>query len=174
MHRHKMPPSMGRNSIHMTPQADHRKTPAPSLGGGGTPSTGRHQLSSTGYREPGESHRRRNSQPTTPRSSQSGAKRDVVSPSSAAASSSSTINTSANQRVTEWLRSAGSLREEAEDDASPRRVPPDTRVGAGVCGPPLGIPLAENCLAATVCGVSVCVKISGIRESTEFMINSRG
>ncbi len=139
MHRHKMSPAVGRNSVHMTPQSEHRKMSAP----GGTPSSGRHHMSTSSRQhhqqqqypvsatgtphlsgDMSSAHRRRNSQPT--RSSQ-GVSSSLGSMTRQGSGSSALA---ANQRVTEWLRSAGSVPEEVEDDVSPHRRSTDGQVFA--------------------------------------------
>uniref|UniRef100_A0A5K3F2S6 Rho GTPase-activating protein 39 n=2 Tax=Mesocestoides corti TaxID=53468 RepID=A0A5K3F2S6_MESCO len=126
MHRHKVPSTGGgRNSVHMV-QQDRSKIPA-----SGTPCATRHPIS-TGYQRQHPSgtpnpdrpvpHRRRNSQPTRSTASV------TSSPSiqqTLTRSAGENMTVAANQRVTEWLRSAGSLPEEVEDDALPHQRPSD-------------------------------------------------
>ncbi|VDK32945.1 unnamed protein product [Taenia asiatica] len=112
MHRYRLCPTGGaRNSIHMTPQ-DHRKMSSPVSAT--PPVSSRHLVAPSPGRS--VSHRRRNSQPTHPAAA-------VACPASLQQQSltrcaaETSILVTANQRVTEWLRSAGSLPEEAEDEA---------------------------------------------------------
>ncbi|VDM21534.1 unnamed protein product [Hydatigera taeniaeformis] len=111
MHRYRLcPTSSARNSIHMTPQ-DHRKTSSPVSAT--PPISSRHPIAPS----PGRpvSHRRRNSQPTH-------SAPPVACPASLQQQSlnrctvDNSLSVTANQRVTEWLRSAGSLPEETEDE----------------------------------------------------------
>lgn len=113
MHRYRLCSTSGaRNSIHMTPQ-DHRKMSSPVSAT--PPVSSRHPVAPS----PGRpvSHRRRNSQPTHSALA-------VACPASlqqqslARCAADSSLLVTANQRVTEWLRSAGSLPEEAEDEVT--------------------------------------------------------
>lgn len=139
MHRHKLGSSTGgvRNSIHMTPQ-DHRKMSTPVAAT--PPIVSRHSGSGVATATSGSvnrtvSHRRRNSQP-----SRSGLSAGVGGTQSATGGGGGSASlqqrstsvsggaggaidnalvVTANQRVTEWLRSAGSVPEEADEEEEP-------------------------------------------------------
>nr|CDS15206.1 rho GTPase activating protein 39 [Echinococcus granulosus] len=113
MHRYRLCPTGGaRNSIHMTPQ-DHRKMSSPVSAT--PPVSSRHPVAPS----PGRpvSHRRRNSQPTHSAPAVT-CHASLQQQSLTRCAAASSLSVTANQRVTEWLRSAGSLPEEAEDEAT--------------------------------------------------------
>lgn len=124
MHRHKLGSSTGgtRNSVHMTPQ-DHRKMTNPGANRATPPVTSRHTvMASSGLggrpsQSVSASHRRRNSQPTRTTTT-IGSMRPTQSQQLPLTrrSADNALAVTANQRVTEWLRSAGSLPEEAETE----------------------------------------------------------
>ncbi|VDN98012.1 unnamed protein product [Rodentolepis nana] len=137
MHRYKLGSNTSgvRNSIHMTPQ-DHRKMPSPVSAT--PPVVSRHVGSSAATTASGSinrpvSHRRRNSQPSRSTlnarleggalSSTSGGggsasfqQRNTPVFGGASGGIDNALSVTANQRVTEWLRSAGSVPEEADEE----------------------------------------------------------
>lgn len=140
MHRHKLGSSSSgvRNSIHMTPQ-DHRKMSAP-LTASTPPVLSRHSGPSGSSNTPASasstnrpvSHRRRNSQPSRSASNSGGVtqpvsglqqqqqpQRSTSVTAGAGGSMDNALVVTANQRVTEWLRSAGSVPEEADEEEEP-------------------------------------------------------
>ncbi|VDL19606.1 unnamed protein product [Hymenolepis diminuta] len=141
MHRHKLGSSTSgvRNSIHMTPQ-DHRKMSTPVAAT--PPIVSRHSGSGVGTTASGSvnrpvSHRRRNSQPSrSGLNAGVGGKQSATSGGGGGSSASfqqrstsvsggagggidNALVVTANQRVTEWLRSAGSVPEEADEEEEP-------------------------------------------------------